>query len=140
MCNWVRGLRRIGWVAAISCVGLMLFSGVGHAQSFNVTNLTNNTSGKASFPNMVVDGNGNTYLAWVDAVNHGIAVASQFDGAKFNTKVLIPTPVLPAFQPQIAVRVVSGPLPNVEIVWASLDPATPSAQVYDVFAARSDDG
>src|SRR5438309_610092 len=108
MSNWVRGLRRIVLIATVLCVALALPVGTAHAQSFNVTNLTATTPTKASFPNMVVDGKGNTYLAWVDAGKKGIVVASQFDGAKFNMQVLIPTPVLPAFQPQMAVRVVSG--------------------------------
>ncbi|HKW68784.1 MAG TPA: hypothetical protein VJP04_15930, partial [Terriglobales bacterium] len=141
MSKLVSGLRRFGSATRVICIVLALSSATAHAQTFKITNLTNNTAAKASFPNLVIDGKGNSYLAWVDPARRGIVVASQFDGTKFNAQAVIPTAALPAFQPQIAVRVVSGPTPNVEIVWASLNPAsTPTAPLYDVFAARSNDG
>ena len=88
---------------------------------------------------MVVDGKGNTYLAWVDSAKGGIVVSTQFDGTRFNKQYIVQTAVLPAFQPQMAAYDNSGTGPNVEIVWASVDPAsTPTAPLYDVFASRSD--
>src|SRR5207253_4507132 len=98
MSNWVRVLRRIGGLATISWVVCVMFSVAAHAQSFNITNLTAGAATTASFPNMVVDGKGNTYLAWIDTSNGGIVVASHFDGNKFNAQFVIKTAVLPAFQ------------------------------------------
>ena len=121
MSNWVRVLRRMGGLATISWVVCVMFSLAAHAQSFNITNLTAGSATKASFPNMVVDGKGNTYLAWIDTSKGGIVVASHFDGSKFNAQFVITTAVLPAFQPQIAVRVVSGPVPIIHAAFAVVD-------------------
>jgi len=135
MSNWLSGLRRFGSLSLIACAALIASSGLMHAQSFAVTNLTNNTANTASFPDMVVDGKGNTYLAWVDPVQGGIVVSSQFDGTRFNKQYIVQTAVLPAFQPQMAVYLNAGPTPIIELVWASVHPAS-SPTTYDVFASR----
>lgn len=139
MSNGMRGLRRCSLAALSCCFALALFSAAVHAQSFAVTNLTGNPAGtKASYPNMVVDPSGNTYLVWADTTK-GVVVFSNFDGTKFNTQVTVPgsPSVLPAFQPQIALYLNSGGPTRVEIVWASLHPGS-SPATYDVYAARSD--
>src|SRR5579863_4097135 len=136
MSNWLSGLRRFGLLSIIGCTALLASSGLMRAQSFAVTKLTNNTAAKASYPNLAVDGKGNTYLAGVDPAKGGIVVSSQFDGTKFDTQTTVQTANLPAFQPQMAVYVNSGTGPNVEIVWASVHPGS-SPTTYDVFASRS---
>jgi hypothetical protein len=139
MSNGMRGLRRSVLAAVTYCLALALFSAAVHAQSFTVTNLTNNPAGtKASYPDMVVDANGNTYLVWADTTK-GVVVSSNFDGTKFNTQVTIQSSatVLPAFQPQIAVYNNSGAIPAIEIVWASLHAGSNPA-TYDVYASRMD--
>jgi hypothetical protein len=140
MSNWLSGLRRFGSLSLIACTALIASSGLMHAQSFAVTNLTKNTAAKASYPNLVVDGKGNTYLAFADSVN-GVVVFTQFDGVKFNAQTTVPTSsaLLPAFQPQVAAYVNSGAGPNVEIVWAVVHPAS-SPTTYDIYASRSDNG
>ncbi len=123
----VRQLRRFGWLAISGCVVLAL-SAVAHAQTFSITNVTKNPASKASYPNMVVDANGNLNLVWVDSAS-GIMFARTSTTAGVTT-LGTPVPVagstgqaFPAFQPQIAVY------PNdarvIAITWAALDPASP---------------
>jgi hypothetical protein len=140
MLNWLSGLRRFGLLCVVGCAATIAPLGLVHAQSFAVMNLTNNTASAASYPNMVVDGNGNIYLAWVDTIK-GLVVFSKFDGTKFNSQTTVSSSaaVLPAFQPQMAVYVNSGTGPNVEIVWAALHPGS-NPPTYDVYASRSNDG
>ena len=140
MSNWLSGLRRSGSLLLIGFAALIASSGLMHAQNFAVKNLTKNTAAKASYPNLVVDGKGNTYLAFADSVN-GVVVFTQFDGVKFNAQTTVPTSsaLLPAFQPQVAAYVNSGTGPNVEIVWAAVHPAS-NPTTYDVYASRSDNG
>src|ERR1700676_5270161 len=137
MSNWLSGLRRFGSLSLIGFAALIASSGLMHAQSFAVTNLTNNTASTASYPDMVVDHNGATYLAWVDPAKGGIVVSSHFDGTKFNSQFVVQTALLPAFQPQMAVYDNSGTGPNVELVWAALHPGS-NPPTYDVYASRSD--
>src|SRR5690349_24091774 len=111
MSNWMRGLRRSGLIAIAWCGALALSSLAAYAQNFAITNLTNNSPGtNASYPTMLVDAEGNTYLAWVDPTKGGIVIAAKFDGTKFNTQTIAQTTALPAFQPQIAVYLNSGPI------------------------------
>jgi hypothetical protein len=143
MSKWVSGLCRFRSIAFAGCVALIFSSVVARAQTFKITNLTSNSASKASFPTMVVDGSGTLNVAWIDNAK-GIQFArstSAAGGTALGAVVTIPGSsgqALPAFQPQIAVRTVSGPTPNIEIVWAALDPASPaSAPTYDVFASRA---
>jgi hypothetical protein len=143
MSKSVSGLRHFRSIAFAGCVALIFSSAVARAQTFKITNLTPNSASKASFPTMVVDGSGTLNVAWIDNAK-GIQFARSTSGASgtaLGAPVTIPGSsgqALPVFQPQIAVRVVSGPTPNIEIVWAALDPASPpSAPTYDVFASRA---
>ena len=137
MSNWFSALRRIICTTILGCFALIASSTAAPAQTFTATNLTGGTSTTASYPTMVVDGKGNTYLAWIDTAKGGIVISSQFDGTKFNTQSIVPTAVLPAFQPQMAVYLNAGPTPIVELVWASVHPGS-SPATYDVYASRSD--
>jgi hypothetical protein len=144
MSNWVRVLRRMGGLATISCVVCVMFSLGAHAQSFSITNLSKSTGGKASFPNMVTDSQGNLNLVWIDGTL-GIQFARSTSSSG-GTSILAPFPVtvpgsngqaLPVFQPQVAVYPTQENV--IEIVWAAFDPAsTPTAPLYDVWASRSD--
>ena len=141
MSNWVSVLRRMGRAVTISCVALAASLAAAHAQSFTITNITKNTATKASFPTMVTDSKGNLNVAWIDSAN-GIMFARSTDGKNFSAPIAVqkqggnPTPVVPSFQPQIAVD--KNDTTHIEITWAAPD-STPAAPVYDVFAARSND-
>ena len=136
----VSQLRRFSALVISGCAVLAL-SVAAHAQTFSITNV-GNSANKASYPNMVVDKNGNLNLVWVDSVN-GIMFArssSTTAGTTLGTAVQVAGsngPALPAFQPQIAVD------PNdarvIAITWAALDPAPPGGgpAMYDVFASWS---
>lgn len=151
MSRWVRGLRRITSVAAISWMALAASLVAAHAQSFNITNLTQNTASKASFPSMVTDSQGNLNLAWIDSDSKkGLQFArssSSASGTSFGTPPVGKTitgpdgitPVFPSFQPQLAVYPTQENV--IEITWASPDAtSTPAAPLYDIWAARSNDG
>lgn len=142
----VKRLRRFSWLLLSSSVALMALSAVAHAQTFTINNLTKNSASKASYPNMVVDKDGNLNLVWVDSVN-GIMFSrsstSATGTATLGTAVNVPGSkgqALPAFQPQIAVN------PNnpqvIAITWAALDPASPAGgpPTYDVYASWSNNG
>jgi hypothetical protein len=118
------------------------------AQSFSITNLTNNKTSKASFPSMVTDSQGNLNVAWIDSAA-GLQFSrssSSANGTSFGTPTVITTitgptgaAVFPSFQPQLAVYQTQES--EVEITWASPDAtSTPAAPLYDVWAARSHNG
>jgi hypothetical protein len=140
MSNWLSGLRRFGLLLVTGCAALIASSGLMYAQGFAVTNLTNNTASKASFPTMVVDANGNLNLAWVDSTA-GIKFlrsTSSASGTSFGSPAMAITvsPALPAFQPQMAVNPTQPS--QIEITWAVPDSlSTPTAPLYDVFASFS---
>jgi hypothetical protein len=140
MSNWLSGLRRFSLLLVIACAALIATSGLTHAQSFAVTNLTNNTASTASYPDMVVDAKGNTYLALADSVK-GIVVFTQFDGVKFNTQFTVPgsAAAVPAFQPQMAIYLNAGPTPIIGLTWAAVHPGS-NPTSYDVYASRLDPG
>ena len=141
MSRVVSQLRRFSALVTSGCAVLAL-SVAAHAQTFSITNVTNNSASKASYPTMVVDANGNLNLVWVDSVN-GIMFArssSTTAGTTLGTVVTVPGSkgqALPAFQPQIAVD------PNdarvIAITWAALDPSSPvgGPAMYDVYASWS---
>jgi len=140
MSNWLSGLRRFGLSLVTGCAALIASSGLTHAQSFAVTNLTNNTASTSSFPDMVVDAKGNSYLALADSVK-GIVVFTQFDGVKFNTQFTVPgsAAAVPAFQPQMAIYLNAGPTPIIGLTWAAVHPGS-NPTSYDVYASRLDPG
>ena len=83
MSRVVSQLRRLAALAISGCAVLAL-SVAAHAQTFSITNVTKNSASKASYPNMVVDANGNLNLIWVDSVN-GIMFARSSTTAGVTT-------------------------------------------------------
>jgi hypothetical protein len=139
MCNVVKGLRRFSTIAKL-CMALALTATVAHAQSFSITTLP--TTGTDTYPTMVTDAKGNVNLAWIDSAK-GIMFARSTDGKSFPTQFTVQAQpfagasALPAFPPQMAVYATQTNV--IVIVWAAPDPtSTPTAPLYDVFAARSD--
>lgn len=144
MSNWLNGLRRLGLLLVIACSALMVPSGLIHAQSFNITNVTKNSASKASFPNVMVDSQGNLDVVWIDSVK-GLQFArstSSANGTALGAPVTITGPngtvALPSFLPQMAVNPTQPS--QIEITWAVPDSlSTPTVPLYDVFASFSND-
>lgn len=144
MSNWLNGLRRLGLLLVIACSALIAPSGLIHAQSFNITNVTKNSASKASFPNVVVDSQGNLDVVWIDSVK-GLQFAhstSSANGTALGAPVTIMGPngsvAVPSFLPQMAVNPTQPS--QIEITWAVPDSlSTPTVRLYDVFASFSND-
>ena len=137
----VSQLRRFSALAIFGCA-VLASSVAAHAQTFSITNVTNNSASKASYPNMVVDRDGNLNLVWVDSVKGIMFARSSTTTAGTALGTAVPVtgsngPALPAFQPQIAID------PNdarvIAITWAALDPTSPAGgpAMYDVYASWS---
>ena len=137
----LRQLRRLSSLAISGCVALAL-SAAAHAQTFTITNVTKNSASKASYPNMVVDKNGNLNLVWIDSAKGIMFARSSTTTAGTTVGAAVQVtgsngPALPAFQPQIAVDPTDASV--IAITWAALDPASPAGgpAAYDVYASWS---
>jgi hypothetical protein len=127
-------LRRVYPAMALGCA--LLCSTATQGQMFSAaTNVSQSSTGNASYPVMVIDSAGNVNVAWIDSVS-GIYFARSTDsGQTFSTAAPIGNITIGAtFQPQMVVDPTQS---LVEIAWAKPSTAAGApAGTFDVFLSQ----
>jgi uncharacterized membrane protein len=95
-----------------------------------------NTTPSSSYPNFLIDAQGNYDAVWTDTTTTaGVFFSRSTDhGTSFPTSVMIPGSAGAALQPQIVVDATGN---NIDVVWAQ---STSTAGSYNVFFSRSTNG
>ena len=93
-----------------------------------------NTTPSSSYPNFLIDAQGNYDAVWTDTTAGVFFSRSTDHGTSFPASVMIPGSAGAALQPQIVVDASGN---NIDVVWAQ---STSTAGSYNVFFSRSTNG
>jgi hypothetical protein len=93
-----------------------------------------NTTPSSSYPNFLIDAQGNYDAVWTDTTAGVFFSRSTDHGTSFPTSVMIPGSAGAKLQPQIVVDATGN---NIDVVWAQ---STSTAGSYNVFFSRSTNG
>lgn len=93
-----------------------------------------NTTPSSSYPNFLIDAQGNYDAVWTDTTAGVFFSRSTDHGTSFPASVMIPGSAGAALQPQIVVDATGN---NIDVVWAQ---STSTAGSYNVFFSRSTNG